>query len=61
VDPVTGTFSGTFRLKDGSTVRNVGFGGIFAGSNGEGYFKLSQLPLSSTSPVQSGLVRIFQP
>ena len=59
--PSTGTFSGAFRLKDGTTLRDVRFQGIFAGVTGEGFFTLPQLPLGKTSPVRSGLVRIFAP
>jgi hypothetical protein len=59
--PSTGTFSGAFRLKDGSTLRDIRFQGIFAGVTGEGFFTMPQLPLGAASPVRSGLVRIFAP
>jgi len=61
IDVKTGTFPGGFRLRDGSTVRDVRYQGIFAGITGEGYFTLRQLPLLRTSPVLSGLVRISAP
>lgn len=61
IDAGKGTFTGTLRLKDGNTLRTVDYSGLFAGSVGEGYFLLPQLPLSKTSPVLSGQVRITQP
>jgi|GEM_PF-3218240 len=51
-----GSFTGSLKLKDGSTLRNVTYEGLFIGGAGEDFFTLSQLPLTKTSPVLSGKV-----
>lgn len=57
-DATKGTFSGGFKLKDGSTTRNVSLQGILVNNVGKGFFTLPQLPLLKTSPVLSGAVEV---
>ena len=61
IDASKGVFTGSFKLKDGVTLRTVSYEGIFVGSFGQGFFTLPQLPLGPTSPVLSGKVEIKTP
>jgi hypothetical protein len=57
----TGYFTGTFYLKDGTVNRKLTYRGIFIPGRNEafGAFTLVQLPGSTTSPVLSGFVRVW--
>jgi uncharacterized repeat protein (TIGR03806 family) len=61
VDAQKGTFTGTLKLQDGTTVRMVRYSGLFVGNEGQGFFVLPQLPLTKTSSVLSGKVRVLAP
>lgn len=58
LNPSTGTFRGTFNLKDGTTTRTVSYQGILVQQLGHGYFTLPQLPLTTTTPILSGQVEL---
>jgi hypothetical protein len=61
IDATKGTFTGTLKLKDGSTLRMVNYSGLFTSDVGEGYFNLPQLPLTKSSSVLSGKVKVSVP
>lgn len=61
IDAAKGSFTGTFRIKNGNTFRPATFSGLFTGGFGEGAFTIQQLPLARASPVLSGKVRVTVP
>jgi hypothetical protein len=56
IDASRGTFTGGFKLKDGSTVRTVSYQGVLVQGSGYGWFTLPQLSLSPPTTVLSGKV-----
>lgn len=64
IDPLTGIFTGSFRLYDSGTRRSAGFTGLFVPgtTSAFGVFRLPQLPDPFvSSPILSGLVEIHAP
>lgn len=61
IDAAKGLFTGTLKLKDGTTLRAVKYEGLFSDGQGQGFFTLPQLPLTKTSNVLSGKVEVTAP
>lgn len=63
VDPLTGIFTGNFRLKDGSMLRTVKFTGLFVPgeTSAFGVFRLPQMPNPLTAPIYAGQVEVHAP
>jgi len=63
INPLNGVFTGSFRLKDDSTLRTVNYTGLFVPgeTSAFGVFRLPQMPDPRTAPIYAGQVEVHAP